>query len=858
MNYRLQRFNEHVALKYNIYNSLFMTLPFEGVGKTGKLLPIFSSICQEGYDRGLNPSEIVNEFFENYLEKNTETSQIDSLFQFIRYIERQVVLFDAIEDASFSKVYNTGGVGTIHHLKDTAEERNTLPILRNVIKKFKIRIVLTAHPTQFYPGPVLGIITELGKSIERNNTLEIKKLLSQLGKTPFFNKKKPTPYDEAVNLVWYLENVFYHSISQIYDYVETHILSEDDKLDNNIVELGFWPGGDRDGNPFVTADITLKVAQRLKSTLIRNYYGDVRMIRRKLTFQDVYSIVERLDSKLYTSILNEGKNTLTLEYFQGELQKIRALLIEKHQSLYLEEIDSLINKTKLFGFYFASIDIRQDSRIHTATVEKILAYCHKKGMNTFPKRYGTLSFDEKEKLLTEICYNISPSDFDDEEVKGVLESIYAMKEIQKSNGEKGCSRYIISNNQNSVNVLEVFALLRFCDWEFPTVDIVPLFETIDDLELAYDTMHSLYGNPHYMEHLERRGNKQVIMLGFSDGTKDGGYLKANWSIYRAKEELSKTSKNYGVRVTFFDGRGGPPARGGGQTHQFYASLGSNIEKENVQLTVQGQTISSNFGTPVKGKYDLEQFLSAGIENTVFSTESNLSDTDRKTLSELAEISYQAYTKFKNHEKFVPYLETMGTVKYYGETNIGSRPSKRGNSEHLDFSALRAIPFVGSWSQLKQNVPGFFGLGTALNEFEKRGAFEKVKDLYGNSLFFKTLVENSMMSLAKSFFKLTAYMKEDPDFGEIWNIIHNEYILSKKLLLKLTGYSVLMENLPVGKASVQMREKIALPLLTIQQHALKRVKELEKLGETDEKQISIYKKIVTRSLFGNTNASRNSA
>lgn len=220
------------------------------------------------------------------------------------------------------------------------------------------------------------------------------------------------------------------------------------------------------------------------------------------------------------------------------------------------------------------------------------------------------------------------------------------------------------------------------------------------------------------------------------------------------------------------------------------------------------------------------------------------------MNDLASISYKAYQDFKAHPKFLPYLEHMSTLKYYAKTNIGSRPSKRGKSKTLDFSALRAIPFVGSWSQLKQNVPGFYGVGLSLEKFDREGKFDDVVSLYKNNAFFRTLVSNSMMSLTKSFFKLTAYMQHDKEYGAFWKLIHQEYERSKKYLLKLTGQSSLMENEPAGKASIETREKIVLPLLTIQQYALRRIQE----NGSDE----VLEKMVTRSLYGNINASRNSA
>jgi phosphoenolpyruvate carboxylase len=434
-----------------------------------------------------------------------------------------------------------------------------------------------------------------------------------------------------------------------------------------------------------------------------------------------------------------------------------------------------------------------------------------------------------------------------------------MKEIQSNNGEKACNRYIISNNQSALNILEVFTMFRLSDWDNPTVDIVPLFETVSDLKVASKVMESVYSNPVYKNHLAQRNNQQTIMLGFSDGTKDGGYLMANWSILKAKEALTSISRKYGIKVIFFDGRGGPPARGGGNTHQFYSSMGDFVESDEIQLTVQGQTISSNFGTVQSCQYNLEQLLSSGIQNRVLKdvNQTNTKD-DKVILDKLANISYKAYSDFKDHPMFVPYLEHVSTIKYYAKTNIGSRPSKRGNVDSkFDFSSLRAIPFVGSWSQLKQNVPGFYGVGTALKYYSDRKEFSKVKNLYKNSPFFRTLISNSMMSLTKSFFKLTAYMKNDPQYGEFWLLIYNEYKLTKKLILRLSGFDSLMQNEPANKASIQTREKIVLPLITIQQYALKKIKDIEN-GKHSKKDLALFEKMVTRSLFGNINASRNSA
>ncbi len=855
---KLTRFNQNVMSKFQIYNSIFMTLPFDTITKTGALLPLFHETCEKGFKAGDNPTTIVESFFEKYQARRSKDSQINLLFRFIQYIERQVVLFDAIEDAAFPIVNNMDGIGTLRSLKESASSDNKLAELQQYLEEFKVRIVLTAHPTQFYPGSVLGIITDLTRAIKENDLLTINDLLAQLGKTPFFKHEKPTPYDEAVSLIWYLEHVFYFSFGSIFDYIQENIF-DGVKVENDIINIGFWPGGDRDGNPFVTPEITLKVAARLRESILKNYYRDIRRLKRKLTFKDIGERLTELEKELYISFTTPDKSKITLEHFVSELESIKTIVINDHQSLYATEIKSLINKTHLFGFHFGALDIRQDSRAHAAVfntmVDKVIA----SGSDVFPKNYQDLSEEKQIRVLSEIKGSIDLSIFEDEMVLKTLKSMTAIKTIQQNNGEKAANRYIISNNQTTLHVMQLFAMLKIVAFEDDmTVDIGPLFETITDLENAPQVMEDLYTNPEYSAHLKNRGMKQTIMLGFSDGTKDGGYLMANWGIFKAKERLTEVSRKYGVTVIFFDGRGGPPARGGGKTHQFYASLGPTIEDKEVQLTIQGQTISSNFGTLDSSQYNLEQLITSGILNRLNDTNLAMSPENIEVMDDLAKLSYKTYSDFKSHPMFVPYLERMSTLKYYAKTNIGSRPSKRGNSDKLVFEDLRAIPFVGSWSQLKQNVPGFFGVGTALKHYEDKGEFEKVKHLYNSSNFFKTLIQNSMMSLSKSFFDLTKYMADDEEFGDFWNIIHDEYETSKRLLLKLTDSEVLMQEEPAGKASIDVRESIVLPLLTIQQYALKKIQELEKAEVRDQEQIDVYEKIVTRSLFGNINASRNSA
>ncbi len=851
------QFNETVSTRYHMYNSLFLNLPYTGIYRTGTLLPLLQQSCENGYDKGKDPKAIIKKFFTDYTPKASREEQFNLLFGFIQYVERQVVLFDSIEDAAFEEINELEGKGTITELLLRAEAEGAEEELKKKLNEFSVRVVLTAHPTQFYPGNVLAILNDLEQAIRENRLEHINLLLRQLGKTAFINREKPTPFDEAVSLCWFLENVFYVAIPEIVNKLMAGLhMKLDDWTNFNLLKIGFWPGGDRDGNPFVTHEITLKVAQHLQQTLFRCYYRDIRFLKRRLTFKGVDHIIAKAERKVYPMAFGGyGDIYHNPNELLQDLEEAREVLLRDHKGLFLNLLEGFIIKIRIFGFYFASMDIRQDSRKHgyawDAIIEKL------KPKNKKLKDFDTLSEAEKIETLLSLKFNPGALKFEDEFVHELIESIDIIGQIQEQNGEDGCNRYVISNCQSALDVIRVYQLANLIIGHNNelTLDIVPLFETIEDLANAPEIMEALYNVEAYRDHLKRRGSKQTIMLGFSDGTKDGGYLRANWSIFQAKEHLTRISREQGFMAVFFDGRGGPPARGGGNTHDFYASLGDSIEDKEVQVTIQGQTISSNFGKPVSCAYNLEQLLSAGVENDVFKINRNkLTPDEIQLVNGLAQEGHKAYLDLKQHPKFVPYLEKITPLAFFGDTNIGSRPVKRSQGS-LKFEDLRAIPFVGSWAQMKQNIPGFYGVGTALKEMKKKGKLSKLRQLFKESLFFRTLLSNSMMSLTKSYYPATAYLAKDKEFSELWKKMFSEYKLSVDMILEVSGLSELMENTPMNRDSVKLRERIVLPLITIQQYALQHLRTLEKSEEQYEK---LYRKLVLRCMFGIINAARNSA
>jgi phosphoenolpyruvate carboxylase len=851
-------FNKTVSTRYHMYNSLFLNLPYSGIYRTGTLLPLLQQACETGYEKGRDPRMIIRKFFSDFTPQASREEQFDLLFNFIQYVERQVVLFDSIEDAAFDEINNLNGKGTVSALLLRANSEGLEEELKRKLEDFSVRIVLTAHPTQFYPGSVLAIINDLEQTIRENKLDDINLLLRQLGKTAFINKEKPSPFDEAVSLCWFLENVFYPVIPEIIQKLMSGLNIKLEEWNNfDLIKIGFWPGGDRDGNPFVTHEITLKVAQRLQETLLKCYHRDLRFLKRRLTFKGVDHIISRAETKVYPIAFGGyGEIYHHPDELLNDLFEARDVLINDHRGLFLDVLDAFILKVKIFGFYFASMDIRQDSRKHAYAWEACIEKLQSK--NKKLKNFDKLT--EQEKIDTLLALNFKPASlkFEDSFVTELIESIDVIGQIQEQNGVEGCQRYVISNCQSALDVIRVFQLANLIlgKEEDLKLDIVPLFETIEDLANASSVIKALYNIPAYREHLKRRGNKQIIMLGFSDGTKDGGYLRANWSIFQAKENLTRITREEGFTAVFFDGRGGPPARGGGNTHDFYASLGDTIEDKEVQITIQGQTISSNFGKPVSCGYNLEQLLSAGIENSVFKNIDTFEANEKALMDMLAEEGHKAYLDLKQHPKFVPYLEKITPLAFFGDTNIGSRPVKR-SSGSLKFEDLRAIPFVGSWAQMKQNIPGFYGVGTAIRELKRQGKLRELKALFKQSLFFRTLLSNSMMSLTKCYYPATAYLSKDKEFGEFWKKMYAEFKLSREMILEVSGLSELMESTPVNRDSVKLRERIVLPLITIQQFALQQLRDPDDKDKdkTFEKQ---YRKLVMRCMFGIINAARNSA
>lgn len=847
----IHTYDQLVRLRYNLYNSLFLQLPFRSISETGHYLPLLHKVCAAGLKEGLAPNEILAQFFETHQPEVVGKARWDFLFRVVQYVERQVVLFDAIEDAAFPALHQMDGPGTLGHLFNQPHNKEEREALLMRLKTFGIRIVLTAHPTQFYPGAVLSIITDLEEAIASENFNEVNLLLQQLGRTKFLNRAKPTPLDEAVSLIWYLENIFYQAIPKVFEKVVD--FTGLPQVPEQLVQLGFWPGGDRDGNPFVTAEITTETARRMHEAVLRCYLRETQQLKRRLTFPQTDKLARNIEVKLINALYQlVGPKYRHSDDIIDDLKLIRGILRTENNGLYINEIDTFVTKIRTFGFHFASLDIRQDSSVHHLVVREILK------SNNLLKTYNQFTKPiERGEFLMDQSWQVAPEAFDGI-TKETLLSVHAMMQLQQAYGETACHRYIISNTQDVADLFHVFFLFKVCGYDVYNlpVDVVPLFETVADLNLAGRTMETFYKSNFAQHHVFlTRQRQQTIMLGFSDGTKDGGYMTANYAILEAKRKLTLKSRKFDVKVLFFDGRGGPPARGGGETHRFYASMGPEVESHQNQITIQGQTISSKFGSSAAAVYNMEQLLTAGLSvSKCRLAENPFKPEIEPLLLQLAEESLKAYEALKNDPVFVSYLEHSTVLNFYGETNVGSRPVKRNGNSQLKLSDLRAIPFVGAWAQMKQNVPGYYGFGTALQKVNKAhpGALQT---LYAQSEFFRVLVQNSFQSLAKSNFQITQHLASHPKYGTFWHKLHQEFLLTQKYLLQISGTKEPLESTPVIRTSIALREELVLPLLIIQQAALMALQNPETHSEKD---LEAAHKLVVRCFFGNINSSRNSA
>ena len=842
-----------VSHPYQVFNGIFLTLPLDGIRQTGLRVPLLQEACEIGLERGDAPHDILEGFLSSQGSLSTEESAA-LLFRIIQYIERQVVLVDALEDARYAQLNDMGGAESLQSLMQRVRRHGLEKEMRAMLAEYAVRVVLTSHPTQFYPGNVLAIITDLALAMEDNDLVNIRKRLHQLGLTPFFQSEPPTPYEEAIRQIWYLENVFFEACSALGARVANALgRPNGEGLNMGMLRIGFWPGGDRDGNPYVGADTTLRVARKLKLTLLRCYRKELREMRRLVTFKGLEGELDMLQSMIEEAIFNSSDLSLKQEVLLEGLGRLERRVEEEFNGLYLDQIRQLMFKVRMFGMHFASLDIRQDARVVKKAFLALLE------AQSGAAGSGGLRVDVRSRGLglfvclrptsqrhpggrpSPRCVGQPPGHAGDSAAqrRGGVSPVHP-QQLRRGVGHRHPSRHGQSQRMGRADDVGPRAALR--------VHPRPRRgQGRDGQALHAPCVRSPPG------HTRRRPNRHARFFGRHQGRRLPPGQLGDLPGQAKPDRHQPRTRTHGdvLRRSWW-----PPARGGGNTHRFYASLGRDIENREIQTTIQGQTISSNFGIPKSAGFNLELLFTAGVKNRLFDEEeTQISAADAALLDELGETSHAHYLALRNRPEFTEYLATFGTLKYYGATNIGSRPTSRAKDGAINFGDLRAIPFVGSWSQLKQNVPGYFGLGTALEALDREGRLDEAAGLYRRNAFFRTLVENSMQSMTKCDFRLTAHLSDHPKFGGLWNTVHEEFERTRVLVLAITGQADLMETVPAIKESIRLRDSIIQPLLVIQQFALTEM-DRQVRGEASSWSPDMLRKLIIRTMYGIVNASRN--
>ena len=644
--------------------------------------------------------------------------------------------------------------------------------------------------------------------------------------------------------------------------------------ENPVVRMGSWIGGDHDGNPYVTEDVVRYATDRAAGTILRHYVKQLHSLERELSFSDRLTQVSvdlvelanrgqndvpnRVDepyrravhgirgrvaataiSRLGASVV-EGDWSChepysSVEEMRADLDVVEASLRRSHDDLIADHrLADIQGATDVFGFHLYSLDLRQNSESH----EDILTELFR--LSGVAEDYRSLPERRRVEILTRELTSARPLVPRGVELSEVtareLGIMRAAADAVEAYGPEVVPHCIISMCSSVSDLLEPMILLKEVGLisvedgaPSGTVDVIPLFETIEDLQAGASVLREAWDVPLYRRYVASRGDLQEVMLGYSDSNKDGGYFAANWALYDAETAIAAVAREEGVRLRLFHGRGGTVGRGGGPSYEAILAQPKGAVQGSVRITEQGEIISAKYGHPVTARRNLEALVAATIESTLLDLE-DLDDQGRAydVMSEISELSRDAYAALMHDDPgFIEFFETSTPVGEIGSLNIGSRPSSRKQTTSI--SDLRAIPWVLAWSQQRSMVPGWFGVGTALNEWvgeDPDGSrLAELRELNESWPFFNSVLSNMAQVMSKSdlhLAKLYADLVSDREVADrIFSRIREEYELTLEMFLKVTDYSTLLEDNPLLARSVDMRFPYLMPLNAIQLEMLRR-------------------------------------
>ncbi|MBW5186666.1 phosphoenolpyruvate carboxylase [Streptococcus pneumoniae] len=773
-------------------------------------------------------------------------------------------------------------------IKLVAEKENAVEILEHL----NVVPVLTAHPTQVQRKSMLDLTNHIHSLLRKYRDVklglinkdkwynDLRRYIEIIMQTDMIREKKLKVTNEITNAMEYYNSSFLKAVP--------HLTTEYKRLAQahglNLkqakpITMGMWIGGDRDGNPFVTAK-TLKQSALTQCEVIMNYYDkkiyqlyrefslstsivnvskQVREMARQSKDNSIYREKELyrralfdIQSKIQATktYLTEdeevGTRYETANDFYKDLIAIRDSLLEnKGESLISGDFVELLQAVEIFGFYLASIDMRQDSSVYEACVAELLKSA---GIHS---RYSELSEEEKcDLLLKELEEDpriLSATHAEKSELLAKELAIFKTARVLKDKlGDDVIRQTIISHATSLSDMLELAILLKevgLVDTERARVQIVPLFETIEDLDHSEETMRKYLSLSLAKKWIDSRNNYQEIMLGYSDSNKDGGYLSSCWTLYKAQQQLTAIGDEFGVKVTFFHGRGGTVGRGGGPTYEAITSQPLKSIKDRIRLTEQGEVIGNKYGNKDAAYYNLEMLVSAAINRMITQKKSDTNTPNRyeAIMDQVVDRSYDIYRDLVfGNEHFYDYFFESSPIKAISSFNIGSRPAARKTITEI--GGLRAIPWVFSWSQSRVMFPGWYGVGSSFKEFINKNPenIAILRDMYQNWPFFQSLLSNVDMVLSKSNMNIAfeyAKLCEDEQVKAIYETILNEWQVTKNVILAIEGHDELLADNPYLKASLDYRMPYFNILNYIQLELIKRQRRGE-LSSDQERLIHI--------------------
>ena len=761
---------------------------------------------------------------------------------------------------------------------------------KNILENINVVPVLTAHPTQVQRKTVLDLTEKLHSLLRKHRDVKnglinerkwknaIQKHIEILTQSDIIREKKLKVANEITNVLEYYNLSFIKAIAKIM--TEYKLLLEENNIElknETPITMGMWIGGDRDGNPFVTAE-TLNLSAMKQCELITTYYieklnslyrtfsmsshvtkgskeleelanrsSDTSEYREKELYRKAISYIKEKLENTREYLLQDKEledKYFTADEFIDDLTIIEKSLLEnKGEILVTGEFEELLNVVKIFGFYLASIDMRQDSSVYEASVAELLSSAN------IEKDYSSLSEEEKcELLLKQLKEDPRPLSINDEnkqseELRKELAIFRTARKLKDKLGDNVIKQNIISHTTSVSDLLELAIMLKevgLVGSDFARLQLVPLFETIEDLENSYEVMDKYLSLDIVKKWVRDNRSYQEIMLGYSDSNKDGGYLSSGWSLYKAQQELSSLGEKHNIKVTFFHGRGGTVGRGGGPSYDAIISQPLGSVQDRIRLTEQGEIIAAKYGNSDAAYYNLEALFSAVIQrmNTdKINTDIRDIPEIQVIMDEIVEDSYNKYRElvFKN-PNFYNYFFEATPIKEISSLNIGSRPASR--KKITDIGGLRAIPWVFSWSQSRIMLPGWYGVGTAFSNFinKDKGNIEKLRKMYKEWPFFTSLLSNVDMVMSKSDMDIAkeyANLCKEEETKKVYEEILREWNLTKQVVLEISEHKEFLEDNTYLTRSLENRLQYFNTLNLIQLELIKRSRE----GKLPESQIN---------------------